>query len=151
MGCSHNKIKVILLLLILYLNCILVVISCSCSSSLRGKLLIGRSVSVSAGQRSPCARLSPAGIRKKEQLVTEEEEERGEAGGEEEEESRRKMDISLLREQYRCTRETQKRRTQVLLLRTGERKLNLFVYLLWRNRGPRAAQTNFFQNKPINK
>ncbi|KAM6908566.1 uncharacterized protein PEZ65_016808 [Lycodopsis pacificus] len=51
------------------------------------------------------------GIRK-EQLVRREEEQ------EQEEQSRRNMDISLLREQYRCTRETQRRHTHVLLLRT---------------------------------
>lgn len=67
-------------------------------------------------------------MRKKERLLREGEEEE-EAG--EEEESRRNMDISLLREQYRCTRDRQRRHTQVLLFRTGERKLNvqLFVYL----------------------
>lgn len=51
-----------------------------------------------------------------------------EAGGGEEEESRSNMDTSLLRQQYRCTRDRQKRHTQVLLFGTGERKL--FVYLL---------------------
>uniref|UniRef100_A0A3B4XAQ9 TBC1 domain-containing protein n=1 Tax=Seriola lalandi dorsalis TaxID=1841481 RepID=A0A3B4XAQ9_SERLL len=69
---------------------------------------------------------SPAGVRRKELLAREEEEE--EEGAGEEEESRRNMDVSLLREQYRSSRETQRRQTQLLLFRTGERKL--FVYLL---------------------
>ena len=59
---------------------------------------------------------SPAGIGKKERLVIEEEE----GAGGEEEVNRRNMDISLLREQYRSTRERQRRHTQVLLFRKGE-------------------------------
>lgn len=39
---------------------------------------------------------------------------------EEEKEIRNNMDISVLREQYRCSRESQKRHTQVLLFRRGE-------------------------------
>ncbi|XP_074484172.1 uncharacterized protein LOC141763614 [Sebastes fasciatus] len=70
---------------------------------------------------SCCCCVTPSGIRKKERLVRweeEEEEEEEEEQDKEEEQSRRNMDISLLREQYRCTRETQRRRTQVLLFRT---------------------------------
>ena len=77
-----------------------------------------RCVQVCAGQRSPCVHVSPAGIRKKERLVRREEEEQQE---DEEEQSRRStMDVSLLRQQYRSSRDTQRRHTQVLLLRTGE-------------------------------
>lgn len=49
---------------------------------------------------------------------------------EEEEESSRNMDISLLREQYRCTRETQKRHTQVLLFRTVSEELSGAVSII---------------------
>ena len=35
-------------------------------------------------------------------------------------EERSRMDIALLREQYRCTREKQKRQTQVVLFRQGK-------------------------------
>ncbi|XP_022622229.1 uncharacterized protein LOC111237418 isoform X2 [Seriola dumerili] len=62
------------------------------------------------------------GVRRKELLVREEEEEG--AGGEEEEESRRNMDVSLLREQYRSSRETQRRQTQLLLFRTVSEELS---------------------------
>ncbi|XP_031697479.1 uncharacterized protein LOC116379652 [Anarrhichthys ocellatus] len=78
-------------------------------------------VQVCAGQRSPLC-VSPAGIRKKEQLVRREEEQE-----EQEQQSRRNMDISLLREQYRCTRETQRRHTHVLLLRTVSEELSEVV------------------------
>ncbi|XP_036934773.1 putative protein TPRXL [Acanthopagrus latus] len=54
-----------------------------------------------------------AGSRRKERLVSGDEEE-----DQDSEESRRTMDISLLREQYRSSREAQRRHTQVLLLRT---------------------------------
>lgn len=78
---------------------------------------------MSAGQRSPCVRLPPTGSRKKEQLLREEQEEHAGGG----QGSERNMDISLLREQYRSTRERQRRHTQVFVFRTGERKR--FVYL----------------------
>ncbi|XP_070787141.1 uncharacterized protein [Enoplosus armatus] len=68
------------------------------------------------------------GIRKKEWLVRKEEEE--EAGGGEEEESRRNMEISLLREQYRCTRDRQKRHTQVLLFRKVSEELSEAVSII---------------------
>lgn len=58
-----------------------------------------------------------AGSRRKERLVSGDSEE-----DQDSEESRRTMDLSLLREQYRSSREAQRRHTQVLLLRTGERK-----------------------------
>ncbi|XP_044032183.1 uncharacterized protein LOC122866493 isoform X2 [Siniperca chuatsi] len=77
--------------------------SCCCCGAPGGELL--------EGQRS---RVSPAGIRKKEPVRGGQEQEA--AGGQEEERSRN-MDISLLRQQYRCTTESQKRRTQVLLFR----------------------------------
>lgn len=64
--------------------------------------------------------VSPAGIREKEQLLREEELGGG-AGGVEAERSRRNMDVSLLREQYRSSRENQRKQSQVLLFRTGER------------------------------
>lgn len=63
-----------------------------------------------------CCCPSGEGIRKKERLVRQEKQE------EEEEESRRRrrsMDVSLLREQYKCSRETQ-RHTQVLLRTVSE-------------------------------
>ncbi|XP_023252708.1 uncharacterized protein C9orf152 homolog [Seriola lalandi dorsalis] len=65
---------------------------------------------------------SPAGVRRKELLAREEEEE--EEGAGEEEESRRNMDVSLLREQYRSSRETQRRQTQLLLFRTVSEELS---------------------------
>ncbi|XP_029284080.1 uncharacterized protein C9orf152 isoform X1 [Cottoperca gobio] len=56
------------------------------------------------------------GSRKKERLVRRVEEQ--------EEDSTRNMDISLLREQYRSTREAQRRHTQVLLFRTVSEELS---------------------------
>ncbi|XP_070841864.1 uncharacterized protein [Chaetodon trifascialis] len=74
---------------------------------------------------SCCCCVAPSGGplegTKEARLLKEEEEE--EAGGGEEEESRRDMDISLLREQYRCTRDRQRRHTQVLLFRTVSEEL----------------------------
>ncbi|XP_028288654.1 uncharacterized protein C9orf152-like [Parambassis ranga] len=67
----------------------------------------------------------PDEIRKKEQLVGWEEEEK-----EEEELCKRKMDISVLREQYRNSRETQRRHTQVLLFRTVSEELSEAVSIV---------------------
>ncbi|XP_049913315.1 uncharacterized protein LOC126398135 [Epinephelus moara] len=77
---------------------------------------------------SCCCCVSPSGelldgVRKKERLMRLQQEE-------EEEDSRRSMDISLLREQYRCTRETQKRHTQVLLFRTVSEELSEAVSII---------------------
>ncbi|XP_018544778.2 histone H3.v1-like [Lates calcarifer] len=93
---------------------------------------------MSCSSCSCCCCESPSGellqgIRKKEQLVREEEEEQeeeeeetggGGRGGGEEEESRRNMDISLLREQYRSSRDRQRRHTQVLLFRRVSEELS---------------------------
>ncbi|XP_076577686.1 uncharacterized protein LOC143314506 [Chaetodon auriga] len=69
---------------------------------------------------------------KEARLFREEEEEEEEAGGGggEEEESRRNMDISLLREQYRCTRDRQRRHTHVLLFRTVSEELSEAVSII---------------------
>ncbi|XP_026218090.1 putative protein TPRXL isoform X2 [Anabas testudineus] len=67
------------------------------------------------------------GIRKKERLLPEEEPAGGGGGGGgggEAESSRRNMDISLLREQYRSSREKQRKQTQVLLFRTVSEELS---------------------------
>ncbi|XP_068160255.1 TRIO and F-actin-binding protein-like [Antennarius striatus] len=75
---------------------------------------------------SCCCYVSPTGTRK-ERLV------HGgvaEVEGGEEEESRRNMDISLLREQYRSTKERQRRHTQVLLLRTVSEQLSESVNIV---------------------
>ncbi|XP_041824308.1 uncharacterized protein LOC121628949 [Melanotaenia boesemani] len=75
-----------------------------------------RCVAAAAANRMSCCCCCVAasgelldGIRKKVRLFSEEEEE---------EVSRRKMDVSLLREEYRSSREKQKTLTQVLLFRT---------------------------------
>lgn len=39
------------------------------------------------------------------------------------------MDVSVLREEYRSSRERRRRHTQVLLFRTGERKRRLIHFL----------------------
>ncbi|KAE8279610.1 hypothetical protein D5F01_LYC21733 [Larimichthys crocea] len=69
------------------------------------------------------------GSRRRRRRQEEEEEQEEEAGGQAED-SRRNMDISLLREQYRCTRDRQKRHTQVLLFRTVSEELSEAVSII---------------------
>ncbi|XP_070708934.1 uncharacterized protein [Pempheris klunzingeri] len=91
--------------------------SCCCCMSPSGELLLDGNASTHTGQRSPCVP-HPAGSRK------EEEEE------EEEEESRGRMELSLLRQQYRSTTDTQRRHTQVLLFRTVSDELSQAVCII---------------------
>ncbi|KAK2859767.1 hypothetical protein Q5P01_004387 [Channa striata] len=68
--------------------------------------------------------------RKKESLLPEEEPAGGGGGGGEDEQSWRNMDVSLLREQYRSSREKQKKRPQVLLFRKVSEELSEAVSIV---------------------